>query len=107
MTARKDTPVRRPHGNRIVQADVPATKCLNCGYVWPDRTSPRATRTMCPECKTIKPEHFEPATLPGYRCKKCDILIYPRPGTVKSGRVNCRKCGAYLAPGALRRDRRK
>lgn len=92
-------PVGRPHGNRLVPADVPAIRCLNCRYVWHDRPTPRVTRTMCPRCKTIRPGHFESATLPGYRCTKCDILMYARPGTAKAGRVHCKKCGTYLAPG--------
>lgn len=105
--ATKNTPVRRPHGNRIVQIDVPATKCLNCGHVWRDRSTRRTTRIMCPKCKTARPEHFEPTVRQGYMCKKCDTRMYPLPDTVKAGRVYCRKCGAYLVPGALKRDRRK
>ena len=89
---------RPPRGNRIVPTEVPATKCGECGNVWPDRKTPRANRTMCPnpKCRTIKPESFTATTLPGYVCVVCNYVICPRPSTVKKKTVRCRECGAYL-----------
>ena len=90
-------PAKHQRGNRIVPADIPATKCENCGYVWPCRKTPRANRTMCPKCRTVNPAHFVETTLPGYVCTACDNTIYPHASTVKGGTVRCRRCGAYLA----------